>query len=219
MWAAHWLAAASMDRELIGRGRVEALSDGVFAIVITLLVLELHAPRLAHDASPGAVFEALGLLAPKFVSWVISFVTVCVIWVNHHRLFAAIGTVDTKVFWLNANLLLWTSFIPFPTALMGDLPASAVAVSFYGLVMGLMALGFVLLRWYLQRHRDLIDAGVDLARFRRSTRFSIAMGPLAYATGAALAWVNQPAAFGCYAAIALYFVLPHGARTGVRMRQ
>jgi uncharacterized membrane protein len=202
--------AASED---IGRGRVEALSDGVFAIVVTLLVLEIKVPHVeAHDSLP-ELASALWALAPKFVSWVISFVTVCVIWLNHHRLFRLTGRIDNGLFWRNANLLLWTSFIPFPTALMGDYPGNTLAVSFYGLVMFLMALGFVLMRWHMHRNAGLVVEHVDRAVFRRDTRYSIAMGPVAYAVGAGLAWVNGIAAFACYAAIALYFVFPHAVRS------
>jgi uncharacterized membrane protein len=200
--------------EDVGRGRVEALSDGVFAIVITLLVLEIKVPHLAAHESLAELARALWALAPKFVSWVISFVTVCVIWLNHHRLLKIAGRIDNGLFWWNANLLLWTSFIPFPTALMGDYPANRLAVSLYGLAMLLMALGFVLLRWHMLRTPGLLQDQVDRSAFRRGLRASIAMGPAAYAVGAALAWVSQVAAFACYAAIAVYFVFPHGPSRG-----
>ena len=199
--------------EIISRGRVEALSDGVFAIVVTLLVLEIKAPHVAEHDSMAELAGALWTLAPKFVSWVISFVTVCVIWLNHHRLLAMVGRIDNALFWLNANLLLWTSFIPFPTALMGGYPANRLAVSFYGAVMFLMALGFVLARWHLHRHPDLLQEDVDRTAFRSGTRYSIVMGPVAYAIGAGLAWVSQIGAFICYAAIACYFVFPHAVRS------
>jgi uncharacterized membrane protein len=198
--------------EQMSKGRVEALSDGVFAIVVTLLVLEIKVPHVEAHGSVAELAGALFTLAPKFVSWVISFVTVCVIWVNHHRLFALVAQIDNGLFWRNANLLLWTSFIPFPTALMGDYPDNRLAASFYGVIMLLMALAFVLMRRHLQRHDDLVQAGADRARFRVGTRSSIIMGPVAYAIGAALAWVSPVAAFVCYAAIAAYFVLPHEAR-------
>ena len=200
--------------EDVGRGRVEALSDGVFAIVITLLVLEIKVPHLAAHESLAELARALWALAPKFVSWVISFVTVCVIWLNHHRLLKIAGRIDNGLFWWNANLLLWTSFIPFPTALMGDYPANRLAVSLYGLAMLLMALGFVLLRWHMLRTPGLLQDQADRSAFRRGLRASIAMGPAAYAVGAALAWVSQVAAFACYAAIAVYFVFPHGPSRG-----
>lgn len=196
----------------IGRGRVEALSDGVFAIVVTLLVLEIKVPHVAVHDSLSELARALLALAPKFVSWVISFVTVCVIWLNHHRLFKLMARIDNGLFWWNANLLLWTSFIPFPTALMGDYPTNKLAVSFYGWVMCLMALGFVLMRWHMHRKPALVQEHVDRAVFRSGTAWSIGLGPVAYAVGAGLAWVNELAALICYGAIALYFVFPHSVR-------
>jgi uncharacterized membrane protein len=198
--------------EDVGRGRVETLSDGVFAIVVTLLVLELRVPHLADHDSPAALAGALLQLAPKFVSWVISFVTVCVIWMNHHRLFKLMGRIDQGLFWWNANLLLWISFIPFPTALMGDYPGNRLAVSFYGLVMLLMALGFVLMRRRMLAIPGLLHEQADQGLFRRGTGYAVVMGPVAYLAGAGLAWASVTAAFACYAAIAIYFVLPHSTR-------
>lgn len=199
--------------EDISAGRIEALSDGVFAIVLTLLVLEIKVPHIVDDSSRAELGRALLSLASKFISWVISFVTVCVIWLNHHRLFKTMRRVDNGIFWWNGNLLLWTSFIPFPTALMGDYPGNRLAVSFYGLVMLLMALGFVLMRWHLLRRDDLLGAGVDRAAFRKGTVYSIVMGPVAYGVGMGLAWLSAPLAFLCYAAVALYFVFPQSTRT------
>lgn len=205
--------SGKVGSEDISRGRVEALSDGVFAIVVTLLVLEIRVPHVAARDSLPELAGALWTLAPKFVSWVISFLTVCVIWLNHHRLFKLVGRIDNGLFWWNANLLLWTSFIPFPTALMGDYPTNRLAVSLYGWVMFLMALAFVLMRRHLHRRPHLFQEHVDQALFRKVTRHSIAMGPVAYALGAGLAWVSNIAAFACYGAIALYFVFPHSTRT------
>jgi uncharacterized membrane protein len=200
------------DAEDLGRGRVEALSDGVFAIVVTLLVLEIRVPHIDTHESLTELAGALWNLMPKFVSWVISFVTVCVIWLNHHRLFKLTARIDNGLFWWNANLLLWTSLIPFPTALMGDYPTNRLAVSFYGWVMFLMALGFVLMRRHLHRNPSLVRDSVDRALFRRGTLYSVVMGPLAYAAGAGLAWASESVAFVCYGAIALYFVFPHSVR-------
>lgn len=194
--------------EDVSRGRLEALSDGVFAIVVTLLVLEIKVPHIAAHDSVSELAGALLEFAPKFVSWVISFVTVCVIWLNHHRLFRLMSQIDNGLFWWNANLLLWTSLIPFPTALMGDYPHNKLAVSLYGLVMFLMALGFVLMRWHMHRRDERIQEHVDRSLFRKGTLYSIVMGPVAYAVGAAIAWINEVAAFLCYAAIAAYFVFP-----------
>ena len=203
---------ANRAPEIISRGRVEALSDGVFAIVVTLLVLEITVPHIAEHGSVTELARALRTLAPKFVSWVMSFVTVCVIWLNHHRLLTMVRRVDNGLFWLNANLLLWTSFTPFPTALMGDYPTNRLAVSFYGWVMFLASLGFVLVRGHLHRRPDLLQEDVDRTTFRTGTMYSIVMGPTAYAIGVGLAWVSQIGAFIWYGAIVCYFVLPHSMR-------
>jgi uncharacterized membrane protein len=199
--------------EEVGRGRVEALSDGVFAIVVTLLVLEIKVPHVASHGSVSELLRALLDLAPKFASWVISFLTVCVIWMNHHRLFQLIGRLDRGLFWWNANLLLWTSFIPFPTALMGDYPGNRLAVSLYGVVMLLMALGFVLMRRRMIAVPGLLREQADRGAFLKGTGSSVLMGPVAYLVGAGLAWVSVAAAFACYAAIAIYFVFPHSTRS------
>lgn len=198
--------------EEIHRGRVEALSDGVFAIVVTLLVLEIRVPHVADAGSVPGLISALRGLAPKFVSWVISFVTVCVIWLNHHRLLRLMGRIDGGLFWGNANLLLWTSFIPFPTALMGDYPGNPLAVSLYGVVMLLMGVAFLLLRARMLRVPGLLHDEADRDLFRTGTAWTAAVGPVAYGLGAALAWVSSVVSFACYAAIALYFVLPHATR-------
>jgi uncharacterized membrane protein len=95
---------------------------------------------------------------------------------------------------------------------MGDYPGNRLAVSFYGGVMLLMALAFVLLRRRMLAVPGLLHEQADRSRFRRGTAYSIVMGPLAYLVGAALAWVAVPAAFACYAAIAVYFVLPRSGR-------
>jgi hypothetical protein len=95
---------------------------------------------------------------------------------------------------------------------MGDYPTNRLAVSFYGWVMFLMALGFVLMRRHLHRNPSLVRDSVDRALFRRGTLYSVVMGPLAYAAGAGLAWASESVAFVCYGAIALYFVFPHSVR-------
>ena len=152
-------------RELLGKGRIEALSDGVFAIVVTLLVLELRVPEITEAGSVDAMAAALLSMAPKLLSLVISFLTVCVIWLNHHRLFTLLDSVDVTFFWLNANLLLWVSVIPFPTAIIGDYPSNPLALSFYGVVMALMAAAFVFMRMHMQKtrcfHPDVNATGVS----------------------------------------------------------
>ena len=191
-----------------GRARTETLSDGVFAIVLTLLVLELKVPHLQDPKSVTELGRSLLAITPKFISWVISFVTVAVIWVNHDRNFRCMRAVDNGLMWHNANLLLWTSFLPYPTALMGDYHHNPLGVSLYGVCMALMALAFVLMRGHLLANWHLALDTVDRDQFAKGRRVSIIMGPVAYMIGAIMAWVYAPIAFTIYALIAFYFVLP-----------
>lgn len=198
-------------RELLGKSRIEALSDGVFAIVVTLLVLELRVPELQNVTSASALSAALVAMAPKFLSLVISFLTVCVIWLNHHRLFSLLASVDVTFFWLNANLLLWVSVIPFPTALIGDYPANKLALSFYGVVMALMAAAFVFMRLHMQR-ASCLHPDVDASEFRSGTVWATILGPVSYLAAALVSWLWAPLAFAIYLGIPAYFVLPHAVR-------
>ena len=96
------------------KARVETFSDGVFAIIVTLLVLEIKIPTIDNYESSKALLDALVLIIPKMLTWMISFLIICVIWVNHHRIFEQIKTITHGIFWFNANLLMWCSLIPFP---------------------------------------------------------------------------------------------------------
>lgn len=199
----------TLQKEGLSKSRIEALSDGIFAIVLTLLVLEIKVPHLEHTTNTHELLEAFGEMLPKFLSWVISFLTLAVIWLNHHRLLTNVYFFDSGMFWRNANLLLWSSFIPFPTALMGDYPSNALAVFLYGCVMLLMALSFVLLRIYALKHPKILHEKCNLTQFKKGTTWAILMGPVAYGTGGLLSWVEPKVSIAIYALIALYFVFPH----------
>lgn len=186
--------------------RVEAFSDGVFAIIVTLLVLEIKVPHVEPLDSVPALRAALLALLPKAISWVVSFLMVCVVWVNHHRLLNQIGTLSHGVFWLNANLLLWCSFVPFPTALLGDYPANPVSAVVFGAVMLLMSFSFSLLRLYLQRRPALLHPAVDARRFGRALAQSLLFGPLLYGAGAAAAFLSPWLALAVFACIPVYFI-------------
>jgi uncharacterized membrane protein len=197
---------------IFSKNRVETFSDGVFAIIVTLLVLEIKVPVIGMPDSPARLAAALLGILPKFVSWIISFFTVCVIWVNHHRLFRMFGRISHGIFWLNALLLLWISFIPFPTAMIGDYPENRLAAVFYGAVMAMMALSFSLMRLYVVRNGTVLEEGVDFVEFKRGTWYSIAFGPLLYTVGACVSLVHPYLSFLVYGCIAVYFVFPHATK-------
>jgi uncharacterized membrane protein len=199
------------------KSRVETFSDGIFAIIVTLLVLEIKVPHIEDHHSISQLGLALWNLAPKVIAWMISFFTVCVIWVNHHRIFEVIKDIDQKLFWLNANLLLWVSLIPFPTALMGDYPQNSLAVAAYGAVSFLMGIAFLLIRRYMWRNPEL-TTGLTAEELWIGVRNVILFGPTPYLAGIIFAWIYAPLAFALYAFVTIYYVFPRSAalrnRTG-----
>lgn len=192
------------------KGRVETFSDGIFAIIVTLLVLEIKVPHVADHDSVRQLATALWGLLPKVIAWIISFLTVCVIWVNHHRIFEAVKTIDQPFFWLNANLLLWVSLLPFPTALMGDYPHNPLAVSTYGAVSLMMGIAFVLIRVYMWK-RPGITAGLSESELRRGVLNVILFGPAPYLIGLVSAWIHPFLAFAFYGFVTVYFIFPTSA--------
>ncbi|MEP6903149.1 MAG: TMEM175 family protein [Actinomycetota bacterium] len=189
------------------KSRVEAFSDGIFAIIITLLILEIKVPHIVIHESIGELAESLYELTPKFIAWVISFLTVAVIWVNHHRIFERVKNINNAVFWLNANLLLWVSFIPFPTALMGDYPNNKLAVSFFGLSSLMMGIAFTIFRVYMWKNPEIT---IDFTKEElwQEVRNVLLFGPLLYILGAATAWIHPYIAFAFYALVTIYFIFP-----------
>jgi uncharacterized membrane protein len=128
------------------KGRLEAFSDGVIAVIITIMVLELAAPR-------EATWEALGRLTPVIVSYVLSYVFIGIYWSNHHHLIQITQHVSGGVLWANLHLLFWLSLVPFATAWMGDTHFAPTPVGVYGLVLLMAAIAyFILTRVLLALH-------------------------------------------------------------------
>ena len=125
---------------MMGKGRLEAFSDGVLAIIITIMVLELKAPT-----SPD--IQSLVLLGPVFASYVLSFVNLGIYWNNHHHMMQATHRVNAAVLWSNLHLLFWLSLIPFATAWMGENHFAEVPTAGYGVVLLMSGIAY----WILQR--------------------------------------------------------------------
>ncbi|MEO6836790.1 MAG: TMEM175 family protein [Ginsengibacter sp.] len=129
----------------MSKGRLEAFSDGVFAILITIMVLELHAPE-------GNTFEALKPLLPKFISYVLSFAYIGIYWNNHHHMFQAAKLVNGRILWLNTLLLFFISLVSFATAWMGENNfGSSAPVALYGIILLMCAISYTLLLFELIR--------------------------------------------------------------------
>ena len=152
-----------------GTARIEAFSDGVIAIIITLLIFEIHVPVLT-DHSTAAVFKALVGIAPKGASFAISFFTVAIFWVNHHHIFAELSHSNWKLLWYNNLLLFWLAIVPFTTAFMGDYPTQALVVSLYALTLCLAAVSFSLLGSYVFFKSGLMAENVPVSRLKREWR-------------------------------------------------
>jgi len=123
----------------MGKARLEAFSDGVIAILITIMVLELRVPE-------GASVQALGPVLPVLFSYALSFVYLGIYWVNHHHLFHAVHKVSGGILWANLHLLFWLSLVPFATRWMGENPNAAVPTAFYGVAFLMPGLAWLILQ-------------------------------------------------------------------------
>jgi uncharacterized membrane protein len=129
----------------MSKGRLEAFSDGVIAILITIMVLELHVPE-------GSSWHALREVLPTVWFYVLSFIYLGIYWNNHHHLFQATQHISGMVLWANLHLLFWLSLIPFATSWMGDEHYQPVPTAFYGVVLLFCAIAYTLLVWTLRHH-------------------------------------------------------------------
>src|SRR5262245_40177267 len=190
-------------------GRIEAFSDGVFAIIVTLLVPELKVPHLQHHASARELAHQLVELMPKFLSWLISFIIVCKFWLNHHHVLGLARHADYGLVWLNSIFLMGQAFIPFPTALMGELSRNPLAVSLFGCVFAVNTLLFLALQGYVVRRLIKPELAAE-----QDPRFFVKglVGPASYLAGAAAAWFSVHAAFVIYLLTPLFYLTPPAPR-------
>jgi uncharacterized membrane protein len=186
-------------------GRVEAFSDGVFAIAITLLVLNIKVPQAT---SAGALWRALGAEWPSYFAYVVSFLVIGVMWLNHHTIFSYIARVDRTMIILNLLILLTVAAVPFTTALVAanlrSGSASHVAVAVYGGLMVLNALTHTLFWFYATRTGHCLEDNVDL-RAARATRARYSLGLVIYPVTVALAFLSAPAALALHGLLAIYY--------------
>lgn len=183
----------------ISKQRLESFSDAIFAIVLTLIVIEFRVPHLVDATSSTELWRQIGNMLPVVGAWLISFGVICIIWLHHNRIMRSITGVTVPVFWHNAALLLLVALIPFPAQLIGEYPHNAAALTIFGCVLAAAGLCFSSLRFYLQRHaQSMLEPAINREAFRKVTWLSLWMGLLPYALGIALAWVNPMLAFVMY---------------------
>jgi uncharacterized membrane protein len=179
------------------KGRLEAFSDGVFAIIITIMVLELHVPH-------GDNIRDLLPMLPVFVSYVLSFVYVGIYWNNHHHMIYAAERINGAILWSNLNLLFWLSLIPFVTAWMGENHFSRWPVILYGLLLIMNGIAYTILCRLLIK-----EAGTDSPLAKALGKdWKGKTSVIVYAVAMGLAFVNPWLAFSIYAIVALMWFIP-----------
>jgi uncharacterized membrane protein len=192
-------------------GRVEAFSDGVFAVAITLLVLNIHGlSDLLNPPSDSDLSTILLKQWPTYLAFITSFATIGVMWVNHHRLFTYIKRVDTNLLALNLLLLLVIVFIPFPTALLASYithPEYHIAAVLYSATCILLALSFNLLWRYASHKNRLLDKNADQEAIQAITN-QYRFGPLFYVIALVAAFIYVPASVVLALLLAIFFALP-----------
>jgi uncharacterized membrane protein len=190
--------------------RIEAFSDGVFAIAITLLVLEIHVPEDPENGLGRALLEQW----PIYASYVVSFFIIGIIWINHHAIFDHLVRADRNLLFLNLLLLLWIGLLPWPTNVLGTYMREGgaderVAAVLYTGVMTLMGASFGALWTYATRHRHLLGETLSDEEIRVRTR-RFAIGTPVYAFAMLVALVSAPVCLAINALLAVYYALPAG---------
>jgi uncharacterized membrane protein len=179
------------------KGRLEAFSDGVIAIIITIMVLEMKVPH-------GADVAALRPLIPVFVSYVLSYVMIGIYWNNHHHLFHAVERVNGRILWRNLHLLFWLSQVPFATGWMGENHFAPLPTALYGIVMLMAGVAYYfLVRAILAHHGQ--DSRIATALGRD---FKGKVSVLLYMVGVPMAFINRWVAGAIYVAVAVIWFIP-----------
>ncbi len=181
----------------MGKGRLEAFSDGVIAIIITIMVLELKVP---HDAS----ITALAPLIPVFLSYVLSFVYVGIYWNNHHHMLHVSKNVTGSILWANLHLLFWLSLFPFATGWMGENHFAAAPSAFYGVVLLMAAVAY----WILQQLIIASQGHGSLLKRAVGSDWKGKLSPLIYAIAIPTAFWSQALSQGLYVLVALIWLVP-----------
>ena len=179
------------------KGRLEAFSDGVIAIIITIMVLELKIPH-------GADWEYLRPLVPVFLTYVLSFVYLGIYWNNHHHMLYITDQINGRILWANMHLLFWLSLIPFVTGWMGENHFASLPTAVYGVVMLAASIAY-----YILQKLIIAQQGAN-SKLKAAVGKDIKgkLSPLIYVVAIALAFVNQWISDGLYVLVALMWLIP-----------
>jgi uncharacterized membrane protein len=181
----------------MGKSRLEAFSDGVIAIIITIMVLELKIPH-------GENMDALAPLIPVFLSYVLSFVYVGIYWNNHHHMLHACRKVTGTILWCNLHLLFWLSLFPFATGWMGENHFAAAPSAFYGFILLMAAVAY----WFLQQIIIASQGHGSVLKQAVGSDWKGKLSPLIYAIAIPTSFWSQWLAQGMYVLVALVWLVP-----------
>jgi uncharacterized membrane protein len=179
------------------KGRLEAFTDGVVAVIITIMVLEMKAP-------PGADFAALASTLPVFITYALSYTNVAIFWNNHHHMLQASKRVDGRALWANLFLLFWLSLVPFVIRWMDETDFAALPTAAYGFILNMAAIGYYLLERMLIACDGLDSALARAVGVESKGKLSMAI----YAVGIGLAFVQPWIAIALYIAVAIMWFVP-----------
>jgi uncharacterized membrane protein len=179
------------------KGRLEAFSDGVIAIIITIMVLELKVPG-------GADIKSLVPLIPVFLGYVISFVYVGIYWNNHHHMMQAAESVNGAILWANMHLLFWLSLVPFVSAWMGENHFAKWPVMCYGFILIMNAVAYTILLLKLIKHHGKDSLLAKAVGSDKKGKISIVI----YVAGIAFSWINSTIGFAFYVLVACIWFIP-----------
>jgi uncharacterized membrane protein len=181
-------------RHAMGKGRLEAFSDGVLAIIITIMVLELKVPH-------GDDLAALYPMCPIFLSYVLSFVYVGIYWSNHHHLMHTVKHVTGGIMWANLHLLFWLSLLPAVTSWAGENSRASLPAAIYGVVLLMAAVSWLILQGAIIRGGGTLATAIG-------SDLKGKLSPVLYALGIALAFVHPWVTDGIYAVVAMMWIVP-----------
>jgi uncharacterized membrane protein len=191
----------------IGKNRIEALSDGIFAIVMTLLILELHVPNLPLKAHNVEFTPALIALWPKFVSHVVTFVSLGVFWIGHHIMYHAVRRADRTLLWLNICFFMFVSLLPFSTSVLNAFPHAVIAPFFFGA--NLAIVGWLLFfQWiYINSQPGMLAAFVS-AEYRSTVKVRMLMVPVVTTMTAVICFWSVGISLAIYLLLLPLYMLP-----------
>jgi uncharacterized membrane protein len=191
----------------LSRNRIEALTDGVFAVAMTLLVLDLRVPELQPPLDISQLPVRLLALWPKFLSYAISFVILGVYWVGHHIQLSFIRRADRPLLWINLLFLLWVALVPFSTALLSEYPAAQAAITVYGLNLIAIGLTLALHWWYATVEARHVDADIHPGLVRGALLRTL-MAPALYVVAIVISFVRPELSLLIYAFVPILYILP-----------